>query len=197
MLVAKYLHDLYVEMKKSFTDEGSFGLDSQMDLLVTWGMRNGPSLTFVDEEIRKIVRVFDIDGRPIECIINREESDLESANKTVLKELDAIIIDVFKKLKVLKFERPSVVSLGRFVEFIHRREMDDVWQKNRSGFLGAHLIWKRLNSTARLAARYEFPERFGPRCIFDENDKIIEMRYGKRPWIGLMVARGMLGKRRG
>jgi hypothetical protein len=191
MLVDIFLHESCIEMVEKSSDEMKYVLSAQIEELQLWADRRCTDVANPDRADKKIGRVVNLGSGKVGTIeeIRHEYWDVEGANKRIWKDLDRKIVEVFKVLKLARWERPSVVLLGGYFRFIHHYDQDDKWQGNLKLWTSAMLVYQRLKSTARVLARHEHHEKFGPMKRVTEDG--VEYLYGPKPWKKELSRRGM------
>jgi len=195
MLVDNYIYEAYQGFIQGVTKSQQEVLDAELAGLLTWGERHAHDVNDPGKEERQVRRVHIVDGKPAEVYVARRVWPLEASNKDLLPGLDQRIVDGYKALKTVGFERPSIVLSVAYFRHIHLYGDDAKYKRNFKAWAGAMLVSQRLESTCRIAVRYEFPERFGPKVVEKNGSTFIE--YTKDAWKPALIHRGVIPRKKG
>jgi hypothetical protein len=195
VLVAEYMYEAYNGFMNGATDEQKAALDAECDSLMLWGERRAQDVTVPERETREVRRVYQLEGGPREVPVEKAIWPLESANKGLLRELDARIVQAYRAMKGVGFERPSIVLSLRYFSYSHTVDRGDKFVENPKAWAGVMLVCQRLEGACRLAVRFEFPERFGPK-ITDHKDGSWSVEYTKEAWRPALVRRGIVPRKK-
>jgi len=196
MLVAKYISEVFDEFVVLASEEKMSILENEIISLMAWGERRNTDVKEAEREVACEMRVIEHEGKPIEIECEMTTWNLERENKHILRELDERILVAYRQLKKNGIERPSLILAQAFFPFILAKKFDEKWQNSYMAWVGVNLVLKRLQGNARLACRYEFEDKFGPKKSIGE-DGSVKYTYGKRAWSAEMRRRGMIGVKNG
>lgn len=190
MLIQHYIEDEYNRYISSSDDHAL--LDKQVDSLMQWGVRRW-NLIEVPEWLEKEVgRVYMDRGQPQERLVVLKRWPLEEANARLIGDLDSRIADFFRSLKGIGIQRPSIVGYQRYFHYIFKRETEELFGDNMQKWAGAYLILNRLESTGRLATRFDKFDMFGPIRIW-KKDKVLVF-FERKIMRPALIRRGLLRK---
>lgn len=196
MLVDMYLYEEYSEMKESIGKKGMAAINKEARALMVWGERHGPMVVNPERSLVSVKRVCDVGGERQEEILTEEMGwpiERDGGNAELVKELDVSIVSAFRAVKAAGFRRPSCSLYHAYLSMIHDAEWDARWEKSDGikAWCGVNLVLQRLHSTARLAARYENVDKFGPMKVYKDG-KVISYRYDRVVWRKELARRGLL-----
>jgi hypothetical protein len=190
MLVQHYIEDEYNRHISSSDDHVL--LDKQVDSLMQWGVRRWNLIEVPEWTEDEVGRVYLDRGQPQERLVVLKRWPLEEANAKLIGELDSRIADFFRSLKGIGIQRPSIVGYQRYFNYIFKRETEEFFGDNKQKWAGASLILNRLESTGRLATRFDKFDMFGPIRIW-KNDKVI-IFFDRNIMRPALIRRGLLRK---
>ena len=166
-----------------------------VDSIRLWGERRSDSLTVPDWAVEKRKRIYLIDDKPTERLVDIKMWPLEKANIAVLRALDSRIVDLFRVMKRAGVSRPSSVAPCLLFERMYSLDVIDTYDGNTKKWAGANLVHQRLYGTARLATRYEYFDFFGP--LLEKKGRDIVFHMTKSFLEPEMRRRGLFGRRGG
>ena len=165
-------------------------LDKEMNALFIWGVRRWDRVQNPDFCEKDKLIVFDDGDGPCERIEMVKVWPLEEFNHDLCQELDSRIIDTYRKLKGAGIHRPSIIAPYCYLDELYSRDNEEMVYESPRKWASASLVWHRLNSTGRLATRYDQFDRFGPVRIYKK--KHIELCFDRKVLRPEMVRRGLL-----
>jgi hypothetical protein len=165
-------------------------LDKEMNALFIWGVRRWDRVQNPDFCEKDKLIVFDDGDGPCERIEMVKAWPLEEFNHDFCQELDSRIIDTYRKLKGAGIHRPSIIAPYCYLDELYSRDNEEMVYESPKKWASASLVWHRLNSTGRLATRYDQFDRFGPVRIYKK--KHIELCFDRKVLRPEMVRRGLL-----
>jgi len=195
VLVAQYIYEAYNAFMNRATPEQKEALDKECDSLMLWGERRAQDVVVPERETREVRRVYDLGHGPRELPVEKKVWPLENANRSLLRELDQRIAQAYRAMKGVGFERPSIVLAARYFSYSHTVDRGDKFAENPKAWAGVMLVCHRLEGTCRIAVRYEFPEKFGPK-ISEYEDGTVSIEYTKEAWRPALVRRGIVPRKR-
>jgi len=195
MLVSVYLHEFYQKFVNASSSAQKTSLDQELDSLKKWGERRSVDVKEAQIETRQVPSVYPVNGEPREVLVEKRFWPLEDANKHLLSVLDERIVASCKELKGAGIVRPTMILQEAFFLYLLTQGDEKKYVQNPKAWYGVNLVLHRLRGTARLAARFENPEMFGPRITYGREETTIE--YTKEAWRGDLARRGLVPKRRG
>jgi len=196
VLVTKHIWDRYGEIYKDLSDFQKESLDKEVGSIATWAERRSVYIVGAEREKRDVHRVYEIDGEVRERLTEEMVRPLEKANIDGLKFVDRRIVDGYRILKKLDIERPSIVLFCTYFLCIHRHsKREEKYRSNIDAWWSTLLVSQRMESTCRIAVRYEHPDRFGPGIKKHKDHTSI--LYGKSTWRAELVRRGVIGRKAG
>lgn len=195
MIIQEYIDREGEAQIMGIADGKSDVLYPLIESIMRWGSRRGDLIEipeFVDEEVP---RLYEHNGRPMEIMVPIRIWPLERSNSGFWGELDVQISILFRQMKGAGIHRPSIVSYCMYRDYIFLKDIADSFDGNPAGWAGANFVLQRLHSTARLAARYDRFDCFGPVVERTANGVIVHMsRSILRPEL---VRRGLVRGRKG
>jgi hypothetical protein len=168
-------------------------LDMQVQSLITWIERKVFDLKF--PELAKVDhrRLYLHKEQMVEVVESVFQLPMVAANPGLMSKLDERIVQGYRDLKAGGFKRPSwVIACHFFLSMLSPKrtvryeEMDGCWA-------ATELVRQRLESTARVAIRYQYHEEYGPRVTEKEGETLFE--YGPGPWRRILEKRGVVAKK--
>lgn len=190
MLIQEYIEDEYRKYLAS-TDDHAL-LDKQVDSLMQWGVRRWNLIEVPEWAEEEVGRVYMGDEKPQERLVVLKRWPLEQANGKLIGDLDSRIADFFRSLKGIGIQRPSIVGYQRYFHYIFLRETEKIFGESMQKWAGASLILNRLESTGRLATRFDKFDMFGPVRIWKKDRVLVFFdRNIMRP---ALVRRGLMKK---
>lgn len=200
MLIRKYMYEAYKDQIGSADKKKAGILESEVKDLMAWGERHGMEVPDPEREYLDAVRILKYKGRSTECLLRELTWPLERetarVNVRLIQSLDKRIVESLKNLKVVGWNKLSVVLHGKYLETLYAPEFEGKWVKSPSGWRGAYLILQRLESMIRIAVRYESPDEYGPKHIYTREGELVGWQYGKWPWRGALIRRGLLPRKK-
>lgn len=162
--------------------------------LVLWSDRHALSMNVPDNEDVSVLRVIRNEHGPFERFVEINAWPLERGNPDLLRDLDSRIVLSYKTLKSAGVHRPSIVLFGSYFRYIHRMDFGDKCIGRPNVWASAMLVSHRLESTCRVAVRYEHTERFGPHMTVFEDSVFFD--YTNLIWMRSLEKRGVIRPRR-
>ena len=196
MILTKYIFDTYENLIKEASESQLEELDKEVKSLVQWGERWADEIADPPYRTGYVLKVVKIDDKVCEIPFEQIVWPLEEANKKMLGNVDDRVIESFKKVKKMKFERPSIVIYGRLFFYLHSKEIGDVYADKLKKWAGVQLVLRRIESTTRVALRFDDPDKYGPKHVYRENGEV-SLEYGSAPWRKELVQRRILSDKRG
>jgi hypothetical protein len=194
MLVAVYIYETSCSQIEKASKKSIEGLSDEAESLREWGERRVSDMFIPERCVAHVPRVCRVDDNVLEVMVETQVWDLEGANVGILRKLDGRIVSSYKRMKKIGFERPSSVLYHAVLKQMHSREIGCVYDGNPSLWASAFLVLQRLEGTARIAVRHEFPGRFGTRMV--QQDDGVVFYYGKDAWENELVDRQLMPPRR-
>jgi len=190
MILTKHIFDAYPELIKDASEPQLEELDAEVKSLVQWGERWSDEIEDPGYRAGYVLRVMEIDGKVCEVPVDQVVWPLEEANEKRIGHVDDRIVESFKKVKKMGFERPSIVIYCRLFFYVHRKEMD-AYADNLKKWAAIQLVLRRIESTTRVALRFDSPDKYGPKHVYLKNGDI-SLEYGKDPWRKELIKRRIL-----
>jgi hypothetical protein len=195
MLVGIFIQESVQEYMRLATDEQKGALEKETNALRRWAEKRNHDVIDVARENRDVDYVYDLDGSAWEVPIIEVVWPLEEVNRDLLLSVDDHVKSVYRKIKKVGFERPSFVMCMSFFECIFEPKNEKKYISDSKSWASVNLVWQRLDSTARIVARLENLDRFGPKVIRQKGGMDIE--YGKGVWMSELMRRGLIARKRG
>jgi len=191
MLIDKFIYKQFDQQMEKLNAIQKKALDKETEAICTWSARQGSSLEDSKYETRPVLRVYLHNGEPREFVTNEVRWGLQNANRKNVRAFDKKIIDSVGLLRQIGIGSAMVVLYGKIFDHAHVPETEEKYADSNA-WVGIHLLLRRLYSTVRIALRYNYAEKFGPRIV--EKDGKIEYDYDREIWKRELQKRGVFKK---
>jgi len=196
MILTKYMFDVYKQHVDVASESQLEELDAEMGSLQQWGERWSGEIIDPGRRYADVLRLVKMDGKVFEVPMEMDVWPLEDANKRMLGNVDDRIVDSFRKVKKMGFERPSIVIYGRLYFYLHSKEIGDTYDGRLPKWAAVQLVLRRIESTTRTALRFDNSDEYGPKLSHREDGSML-IEYGSAPWRSELVKRRILSDKRG
>lgn len=191
MLIEKIIYDSYKEQMGAASARQIEALEEEAQALQKWGERWSPEVKDPGHTWIDIPRFVEHNGDIVEIFLPMCIWPLEMANKHMLGYTDIRVVESFRKVKRIGFQKPSTAVYGYLFEKMHAPDMDELYAGRTQEWSGVQLILRRFHTTARVAYRYDRHEEFGKR-IKVMKDGSTDIIYGRAQWREELVRRGII-----
>jgi len=195
MLVAAYIEAEHAKMMEGATPDQVELLTRECNDLMTWGERHAQDISLAEGRRITVNRVFQLEEGPRELPVEKWVQPLCEANRGLLGDVDRRILQSYRTLKTAGFKRPSIVLSCAYFRHVVTNGEQERYVENPKAWGGVALVRQRLDSTCRLAVRYEHPEKFGPK-VTEKKDGGVLIEYTKEAWRSALARRGVVPRKK-